>query len=627
MEDSWRQPELDTGIFDVDSYDTVKILVVYYNNQRCEGYGTPILKITKSNHVLSYFSYIGSFQLTGVSYYRSRYICASAWPSGTYFITWNEICEDIFHKVVMPTIDQDFVMHKMRFVSEKVRSNMALSPCELRLATLMRMEPSKVPIQHSIEIDSVLLEEDILKCGLRSLQNCSNDWCGATMIASTEVSKFNVNASVEVRVDNEWVRGVVLGDGAFQPKGSWDSYAIKLGYAIKLENNKIWYEPYEDERCIRLYDGSTRTSLENVLTSSIKQVNMTQVTTEVGLRIRHVSKKLYKKSHKNRIPCYFVEKLNRMIRYFAVTRIQCYWKSLRIHAIQTASALVLQKVWIGMLTRRVLAAEKEKQHRLKEDTVNYLLDMFSEISDIPRYHGIVLHSSCPFALVKAFTLHKEMADDVHDDLMDRIFKTNEVVLTKKVLRHIYDLQRLHSISVHDDKDVSYYRIYKSKAFDLESMNKMDAKPEMLAKTEPQHCVDTGLYSGFGDDCDFDSLCSFSNEMHDFYKETISACNRLISAIELSKVDAAMDTVKLNDYERLYQKSLNMEEELRVTTEKLNNTTTLQECSVCMNDTATICLIPCGHVCLCSSCFELNQSRLHHCPKCRTGIQLTVRIFA
>ena len=296
-EDSWSQPELDTSIFDLDSYDTVKVLVVYYNNQRCAGYGTPILKITKSNHVLSYFSYIGSFHLTGVSFYRNKYVCASAWPSGRYFISWSEICEDIFHNVVMPIIDQVFVLHKMRYISEKVRHNKVLSPCELRLATLMRMDPSKVPIEHSIQIDSVLLEEDILRCGLQSLLDCPNGLWEATKIASTEVSKFKLNDSVEVLLDNGWAHGTVLGDGAFQPKRHWYSYAIKL------ENNKIVYEPYEDERYIRFYNASTSLSARNVSTSSIKRINMTQVTPEVGVRIRHVSKKLYKKSHKNRIPC------------------------------------------------------------------------------------------------------------------------------------------------------------------------------------------------------------------------------------------------------------------------------------------------------------------------------------
>lgn len=49
----------------------------------------------------------------------------------------------------------------------------------------------------------------------------------------------------------------------------------------------------------------------------------------------------------------------------------------------------------------------------------------------------------------------------------------------------------------------------------------------------------------------------------------------------------------------------------------------EECVACLDLQANVCLIPCGHVCLCTSCAE----KLPHpktCPMCRMAIEQTVQ---
>ena len=50
---------------------------------------------------------------------------------------------------------------------------------------------------------------------------------------------------------------------------------------------------------------------------------------------------------------------------------------------------------------------------------------------------------------------------------------------------------------------------------------------------------------------------------------------------------------------------------------------LVECCVCLDDTPTFAVLPCGHRCLCAGCLG---AAARECPVCRTPSQGTVRIF-
>lgn len=48
-----------------------------------------------------------------------------------------------------------------------------------------------------------------------------------------------------------------------------------------------------------------------------------------------------------------------------------------------------------------------------------------------------------------------------------------------------------------------------------------------------------------------------------------------------------------------------------------------ECVACLDERAGVCLIPCGHVCLCAACAAaLSEPRT--CPMCRTPIEQIVQ---
>ena len=50
-----------------------------------------------------------------------------------------------------------------------------------------------------------------------------------------------------------------------------------------------------------------------------------------------------------------------------------------------------------------------------------------------------------------------------------------------------------------------------------------------------------------------------------------------------------------------------------------------ECSVCMDQTNTHVLVPCGHKCVCSDCAELVRLQ-GACPICRTAIVWVCEVF-
>jgi len=52
-----------------------------------------------------------------------------------------------------------------------------------------------------------------------------------------------------------------------------------------------------------------------------------------------------------------------------------------------------------------------------------------------------------------------------------------------------------------------------------------------------------------------------------------------------------------------------------------------ECIVCMEDTRTTVMQPCGHLCLCSSCAgQIMRGTRPTCPVCRVVVDDTIRVF-
>ena len=58
--------------------------------------------------------------------------------------------------------------------------------------------------------------------------------------------------------------------------------------------------------------------------------------------------------------------------------------------------------------------------------------------------------------------------------------------------------------------------------------------------------------------------------------------------------------------------------------QLKNVEQLRECSICIDSKARMCLNPCGHVCICASCFWKRP--IHICPICRAEVYSAVKIF-
>ena len=53
----------------------------------------------------------------------------------------------------------------------------------------------------------------------------------------------------------------------------------------------------------------------------------------------------------------------------------------------------------------------------------------------------------------------------------------------------------------------------------------------------------------------------------------------------------------------------------------------KECVICMHESRSHILIPCGHMCVCSSCAEgLKKARSRDCPICRKKIRQIVQVF-
>lgn len=54
--------------------------------------------------------------------------------------------------------------------------------------------------------------------------------------------------------------------------------------------------------------------------------------------------------------------------------------------------------------------------------------------------------------------------------------------------------------------------------------------------------------------------------------------------------------------------------------------TLEDCVVCMDNTRSHVLVPCGHCCVCESCAELIRMQGGACPTCRGETTQAIRLF-
>lgn len=52
-----------------------------------------------------------------------------------------------------------------------------------------------------------------------------------------------------------------------------------------------------------------------------------------------------------------------------------------------------------------------------------------------------------------------------------------------------------------------------------------------------------------------------------------------------------------------------------------------ECTICLSDTASNAVVPCGHVCLCDSCADGFRARnVSACPYCRNKVEKIIKVF-
>lgn len=50
------------------------------------------------------------------------------------------------------------------------------------------------------------------------------------------------------------------------------------------------------------------------------------------------------------------------------------------------------------------------------------------------------------------------------------------------------------------------------------------------------------------------------------------------------------------------------------------------CTICMEETVSVVLVPCGHLCLCESCCGRHITSSQQCPICRENISMATRVY-
>lgn len=58
----------------------------------------------------------------------------------------------------------------------------------------------------------------------------------------------------------------------------------------------------------------------------------------------------------------------------------------------------------------------------------------------------------------------------------------------------------------------------------------------------------------------------------------------------------------------------------------SSSTVVSECSICLDETVTHTLVPCGHCCFCQSCANQLVKSSQKCPICRSSITMTMRLY-
>ena len=98
--------------------------------------------------------------------------------------------------------------------------------------------------------------------------------------------------------------------------------------------------------------------------------------------------------------------------------------------------------------------------------------------------------------------------------------------------------------------------------------------------------------------------------------------------------------KLKEVEVIQQNSeLLIREQLAINEVLLKETARLQrelaeaqreltegKCVICREADPSRVFIPCGHVCVCSSCWDRTANDTSRCPKCRQDVQFAFRAF-
>ncbi|CAL1170155.1 unnamed protein product [Cladocopium goreaui] len=75
-------------------------------------------------------------------------------------------------------------------------------------------------------------------------------------------------------------------------------------------------------------------------------------------------------------------------------------------------------------------------------------------------------------------------------------------------------------------------------------------------------------------------------------------------------------------ETLLQEAARLKLELKA----LNEVETSAQCVICRDAKPSRAFVPCGHVCVCSSCWDEFDRNSGRCPKCRRDIQFSFSVF-
>ena len=95
----------------------------------------------------------------------------------------------------------------------------------------------------------------------------------------------------------------------------------------------------------------------------------------------------------------------------------------------------------------------------------------------------------------------------------------------------------------------------------------------------------------------------------------------------SRVVQTLPTIPIQ-YEQamnqLIQRQWQLSSELAIAKSHLSRDDAL--CTICMEETVSVVLVPCGHLCLCESCCGRHITSSQQCPICRENISMATRVY-